>query len=155
MRNYWFAALVVIAMLGAPVPAPAQTNSGTAQITALLAQYPDGGPALRAAVARLVESDPSLAQDVVALSRSADPRQQHALGEALGDAASYFADLGSGSAHDALGQIESAMASAPPLVLAGFAAAGGPSVAQSIPGLAGPSLVTNRCVSPSGPGGTC
>src|SRR5438552_19044757 len=43
------------------------------RITALLARFPAGGPALRAAIAAAVEADSSLVGAVVAAARKANP----------------------------------------------------------------------------------
>jgi len=61
------------------------------QVTMLLAQFPDGGPGLRAAIALLLESDPDLADDVVFASNSGTEGQKQAIGLAIADAARYFA----------------------------------------------------------------
>jgi hypothetical protein len=79
MRRYMLAALAVVCACGASVPAPAGSFTGTGQCagtvspraTGLLSQFPAGGPGLRAAVAQLVEADPSLVEDVVFAARNA------------------------------------------------------------------------------------
>src|ERR1700686_4496738 len=50
------------------------------QVTALLAQYPNGGPGLVAAIALLLEADPLLADDVVFAARNGTPAQKRAIG---------------------------------------------------------------------------
>ena len=132
-------------------PGPARE----AQIAALLAEFPQGGSGLRAAIARAVEEDPSLAKAVVASTGKANPAQQLAIGEGLADADLFFARLNTPEAIQAQELIETAMASAPSGVLAGFAFAGGNAVPEPIPGIGNAGLTTNGCVSPSRPGLRC
>lgn len=135
---------------------PASRDSACeAQIAALLAEFPKGGPGLRAAITRAVEEDPSLAHAVVTCARDANPAQQLAMGEGLADADLFFARLNTPEAIRAQQLIETAMASAPQGVLAGFAFAGGNAVPQPIPGVGNAGLTTNACVSPSEPGLRC
>ncbi len=126
-----------------------------ARIAALLAEFPKGGPGLRAAIARAVEEDPSLAKAVVSCAHEANAAQQLAMGEGLADADLFFAKLSTPEAIRAQQLIEAAMASGPPGVLAGFAFAGGNAVPQPIPGVGNAGLTTNGCVSPSRPGLRC
>ncbi len=60
------------------------------RVTSLLAQFPDGGPALRAAIALLLQSDPRLADDVVFAATRATPAQRQAIGLGIADAARFF-----------------------------------------------------------------
>jgi hypothetical protein len=99
-------ALLVICMTvcGLAVPLTAGAGSfdsqgrfiGTVspQVTALLAQFPYGGPGLRAAIAVLLEANPSLADDVVFAARKANGSQKLAMGLGIVDAARYFAFCG-------------------------------------------------------------
>jgi hypothetical protein len=61
------------------------------RVTMLLAQFPDGGPDLRAAIAFLLESDPNLADDVVFAANDGTAGQKQAIGLGIADAARYFA----------------------------------------------------------------
>ena len=63
----------------------------SAQVTSLLAQFPGGGPGLRASIAVLLETDPTLADDVVFASRAATLAQKQAIGMGVADAAAFFA----------------------------------------------------------------
>src|SRR5215469_18102174 len=163
MQKHFFAAVavgLVIAISGPawpPVPNAAAQTAGpiNPQVAALLAQYPQGGPALRAAVARLVEADPSLAAAVVAAAAHATPEQQSAIGAGLGDASAYFAKLSPSTAGYAADLITQAMTAADPTTLAGYISVIQPTQAQVIPGSNNNvDNTTSRCISPStrGPG---
>jgi hypothetical protein len=84
MQRYPLAALAVV---GASVPA---RLAASAQLTGLLSQFPAGGDGLRAAVAQLVEADPSLVDEVVYAGCKASPSQKEAIGRGLAGAAGYF-----------------------------------------------------------------
>jgi hypothetical protein len=145
-------------------PAPTATL-----LSALLAQFPDGGSGLSAAIEQLVETDPTQAAAAVAAAATANPAQQQAIGVGLAAAAVAFANAAAAggsnaaAAADAQQLILAAMASAPTLTQAGFVAAGGFSQPTTTigggGGGAGFGMTTNsnvgRCVSPTGPGGTC
>ena len=81
MQRYPLAALAVV---GASVPARLAVS---AQLTGLLSQFPAGGDGLRAAVAQLVEADPSLVDEVVFAGCNASPSQKEAIGRGLAGAA--------------------------------------------------------------------
>ena len=160
----WFPALCAIAlMLGGTMLQPARalatpsqaTGTVNPQIAAVLAQFPQGGPGLRSAVARLVEADASLAAAVVAASATATPEQKAAIGAGLADAKQYFRKIGSDWARYFEGLIETAMTAADPTVLAAYESVMS-SQAQIIPGSnnnAG--NMTSKCISPSAPGRGC
>jgi hypothetical protein len=84
MQRYPLAALAVV---GASVPARLAVG---AQLTGLLSQFPAGGDGLRAAVAQLVEADPSLVDEMVYAGCNASPSQKEAIGRGLAGAAGYF-----------------------------------------------------------------
>ena len=96
--------VVCLTMCGFGMPLVASAGSFNAQgqfigtvspqVTALLAQFPYGGPGLRAAVAVLLEGDPHLADDVVFAARRANRAQKLAMGLGVADAARYFAFCG-------------------------------------------------------------
>jgi hypothetical protein len=164
MQKYFFAAVAMGVVVGIGGPAWSPVSSAAAQgvatinpqVAALLAQYPQGGPGLRAAVARLTEADPSLAAAEVAAAAHATPEQQAAIGAGLGDASAYYAKLGSGAAAYAADQITRAMTGADPTTLAGYISVIQPTQAQVIPG--GNNNVdntTSRCISPSTHGHGC
>lgn len=156
MRKYLMAMLLVFGPLGTSAVATAQPSpEAVAQVQAILAQFPNGGPGLRAAIARAVVAEPSLAEAVVAAAAGANPAQQQSIGAGLADAATFFSRIGSAWAQAALQVIQSAMASAPPGVLAAFTfvanSTGGQGGGFSIP--SGLTITASRCVSPSGPPG--
>jgi hypothetical protein len=95
MQRYLLAALAVVCACGASAPAPAGLTVSP-QVTGLLLQFPAGGAGLRAAVAQLVETDPSVVDEVVFAARNASPSQKEAIGQGLAGAASYFAECGVG-----------------------------------------------------------
>jgi hypothetical protein len=96
--------VICIAMCGFAMPLAASAGSFNAQgqfigtvspeVTALLAQFPGGGPGLRAAIAVLLEGNPRLADDAVFAARSANRAQKLAIGLGIADAARYFAFCG-------------------------------------------------------------
>lgn len=161
MRKFWLAAWVLLIVVGLPQLASAEAGTGSAQVAALLAEFPKGGPGLRAAVARAIEADPSLAADFVAVGGSVPPAAAEAIGTGLADAAQFFAKLGTGWARFALGTIEDAVASGSSYLSAGFTLAGGSAVmggpfsTGGIPGLASAAVGTSRCISPSREHGRC
>jgi hypothetical protein len=73
-------------------PGPASAEPTTP--SALVAQFPDGGPQLRALIAKLVEVEPTIAEDVVRVARAASPAQQDSIGAGLADASRSFVKLG-------------------------------------------------------------
>ena len=156
MRKGMLAVLAVAWLLGGamllPSPAAAQTTVPiNPQIAVLLAQYPQGGPALRAAIARAVEADVSLAAAAVAAAAHATPEQKAAIGAGLGDAAGYFMKIGADWARSSEATIRTAMASADPITLAAYLSVVS-NQNQPIPGSnnnAG--NMTSGCISPSGP----
>ena len=164
MQKYFFAAVAmgVVVAIGGPAwsPVSSAVAQGVAtinpQVAALLAQYPQGGPGLRAAVARLVEADPSLAAAVVAAAAHATPEQQAAIGAGLGDASAYYAKLSFATAAYAANLITQAMTAADPITLAGYISVIQPTQAQVIPGSNNNvGNTTSRCISPSTPGHGC
>jgi hypothetical protein len=116
------------------------------QIAALLARFPGGGPALRAAVAAAVEANPSLADAVVAAARKANPAQKQAIGAGLADAANYFAKIGLDWARAAEGRVRTSMVCADEGTRVGFELASVPTLAQGIPGFNNAGANTNGCV---------
>jgi hypothetical protein len=166
MPRYLLAALAVVWVCGASVPAPAGSFNamgqfaGTVspQVTGLLSQYPAGGPGLRAAITRLLVTDSSLADDVVFAARNASPGQKEAIGGGLADAASFFAKCGA-ACGDAERRIRYAMSFADSGTRVGYVVASTPTLAQGIPGFSiagaatGSNLNPPPCVSPSSP--TC
>lgn len=161
MRKLWLAAWVLLIVGGLPQLAPADIAPGSGQVAAILAEFPAGGSPLRAAVARAVEADPSLAAGFVAAASSVPPAVAEAIGAGLADAAQFFAKLGTGWARFALGTIESAVASGSSYLLAGFSLAGGSALmggqfsTGGIPGVASAAVGTSRCISPSRGHGRC
>ena len=164
VRNVVWAACAAMCLFGAPTLGLAQSvclSTASPQIAALLGQFPGGGPALRAAVARAVEANPFLADEFVFLATKAKPAQKEAIGMGLADAASYFAKCGLDSCRGAESRIRTAMICADPGTRTGFVLGSAPTLAQGIPGFNNAGVTTNGCVgsngssnviSPSGPG---
>jgi hypothetical protein len=155
MRKLMLAALALVCLVGASVPAAAGSFNPQGQfvgavnpaITALLAQFPNGGPGLRAAIARLLEANPWLADDVVFAARKANPAQKQAVGEGLADATLYFEKCGSDSCRGAESQIRWAVRFADEGTRIGFIIGEAPTLAQGIPGFNNAGAQTNGCVS--------
>jgi hypothetical protein len=79
----------------------------------LVAQFPNGGPELSALLAKLVAVQPTLADQIVGIARTANTAQQDAIGTGLGDASRKFGKLAHLAwAHDAEANIRQAMAGA-------------------------------------------
>src|SRR5207245_7706155 len=116
------------------------------RIAAIVAQFPAGGPALRAAIARAVEADPGLADAAVAAARRANPDQKQAIGAGLADAANYFAKIGLDWARGAEGRIRTAMVCADDGTRVGFQIGSTPTVAEGIAGFNNAGATTNGCV---------
>jgi hypothetical protein len=159
MRRNVLAACAAVCLLVVPTVAPGQSRPPVAtvgsQLAALLAQFPGGGPALRAAIARAVEADPSLADAIVAIAKKASPAQKLAIGMGLADAADYFAKCGLDWCRGAEARIRTAMNSADEDTRIGFIQGSAPTLVQGIPGFNNAGVMTNGCshvVSPSGPG---
>lgn len=160
MHRILMAGLLLLLALGAPTGAKAQpvpvSPAALAKIKAILATYPDGGPQLQAAIAAVVEADPTLATAVVLAAQTATPLQQQELGLGLAEAAAMLRDTGTPAGIAAANQIAQAAATGPPALLAEFTLASSTTVAPIAGNLAGSSnLTTNRCVSPSAAGARC
>jgi len=137
---------------------PVCLNPVDPRIAALLAQFPQGGPALRAAIARAVEADPSLADVAVAMARNANPEQKQAIGAGLADAADYYAKIGLDWARLHEARIRTAMICADAGTRLGFEIGSVSTLAQGIPGFNNAGVTTNGCInrrpiSPAGPNG--
>ena len=78
---------LAVAAVDTSVPARLAVS---AQLTGLLSQFPAGGNGLQAAVAQLVEADPSLVDEVVFAGCNASPSQKEAIGRGLAGTAGYF-----------------------------------------------------------------
>jgi hypothetical protein len=160
MRTYVLIGCAVACLLGLPSPAPAGSFNtlglfvGTVslQIAALLSQFPAGGPGLRGAIARMVEADPSLADDAAFAARGANPSQKEAIGAGLADAANFFARIASGAARDAGRRIATALSSADPGTQAGSLLSSVLTQVGGIPGVGNAGAATSNCISPSRPG---
>jgi hypothetical protein len=126
------------------------------RVTFLLAQFPDGGPGLRAAVAVLLEGDPTLADDVVFAARTATPGQKQAIGMGIADAARYFAvcaGAGTEACRAAEATLRLALLYADPDVRIAFLEIAGSEVAADIPPIFIPGVGTTNCISPASPSG--
>jgi hypothetical protein len=165
MRRYLLAACALACLVAAPTLAPAGVfdargqfvGPASASIKALLGQFPSGGPGLRAAIARALEVDPSLADDVVFLARKANPAQKQAMGQGLADAASYFAKCGVDWCRAAEARIRTVLPYADDGTRLGFYLGDTPAFA-GIPGVGNAGATTSGCassvISPSKPGGS-
>ena len=131
----------------------------SASVTSLLAQFPGGGPGLRAAIAVLLESDPTLADDVVFAARTATPEQKQAIGMGIADAARYFAVcavVGTETCRAAEAILRLAMLFADAAVRIAFLEIVGSEVAADIaptPPIFIPGIGTTTCISPASPSG--
>jgi hypothetical protein len=159
MRKYLLI-LCALCLIGAPSLAPAGSFNAQGQfvgtvspiITALLAQFPAGGPGLRAGIARAVEADPSLAADAVFAAQSGNASQKEAIGSGLADAASFFSKSSSASATQSQEQIQAALTYADAGTQAGVnaaiaQAAQGSTSTQGIPGFNTTTTTIGGCVS--------
>jgi hypothetical protein len=163
MRRYLRVALAIVWVCGASTPAPAGSSTGNGQcvgtvspqVTNLLTQFPDGGPSLRAAVARMVEADASLAADAALAARTATAAQKQAIGSGLWDAASFFAKCGT-PCRGAEMRVRATMDCSDAGTRVGFVSASDATLLQSIPGFDNAGAQTSNCpgtvVSPSRPG---
>ncbi len=158
MRKCLLAAWALACLMGASPPAVAQLVNDTLcagtvsrQISGLLAQFPGGGPGLRAAIAQLVEATPSLAADAVLLARNANSAQKEAIGAGLADAANYFAKCGSDFCRGAESRVRTAMNCADAGTRIGFILGEAPTLAQGIPGFNNAGATTNGCLRGVGP----
>jgi hypothetical protein len=159
MRKWLLAACALACVMGAEAPAVAQLANDAGlcagvvspQVSALLAQFPGGGPALRAAVAQLVEAFPSLADQLVLLARNANSAQKEAIGAGLADAANFFAKCGSDFCRGAESRVRTAMNCADAGTRVGFILGEAPTLAQGIPGFNNAGATTNGCLRGTGP----
>jgi hypothetical protein len=155
MRKWFVLTCAVAWMLGVPTVVAAQPSppvTASVSISALLAQFPSGGPGLRAAIAAAVEADSSLADAVVAAALKANPEQKRAMGAGLADAADYFAKIGLDWARSAEAAIRKAMLGADEDTRIGFLLGSAPTLGQGIPGFNNAGATTSGCrISPSGP----
>ncbi len=130
-------------------------------VTSLLAQFPDGGPGLRAAIAVLLEGDPTLADDVVFAARTAAPGQKQAVGMGIADAARYFAlcgGVGTETCRAAEAALRLAMLNADPVLQVAFLEVAGSEVTGDVrprPPIFIPGIGTGNanCISPASPSG--
>jgi len=155
MRKHLLAAFAAACILGAPSIVVAQERSlsdniclaqASAQMRALLAQFPAGGPGLRATIARLVEANPALADEVVAAARRANPSQKAAIGAGLADAANYFAKCGEDFCRGLESRIRTSLNCADDGTRVGFLIGETPTLVQGIPGFNNAGATTSGCV---------
>lgn len=159
MRKYLLAACAVTCIFGVSPPAPAESvdaqvrtvGTMSPKITALLTEFPAGGPWLRAAIARAVEADPSLADDAISVAGIANALQAQAIRLGLADAANFFVNSGSASAGEAARGILAALGTGNPDAGASLLQA----PMQGVPGFSkagAAATTTTGCISPSRPG---
>src|SRR5262249_11375417 len=149
--------------LGAPCSAPAGVFNaqgqfvGTVspQITALLAQFPNGGPRLRAAIAQAVEINTSLAGAAVFSRQRGHPSPKESGGSGPRRAATFFGRTGATSSQQ---QVQAALTFADAGIQAGVSVSNSQTQAssyQGIPGFNNSGVTTGGCsgptVSPSRP----
>ena len=156
MRKLLLRAALVLCVFGMPSLAVAAVTPAQQQaVAAILVQFPDGGQGLADAIAQAVETDPSLADAVVAVALTATPAQQQAIGGGLGAAAAFFANSDTAAARAAQQQLQAAMVNAPTVTLTRFNFAGGATALLALLTSFDLTLTTNRCVSASRPGNRC
>ncbi len=156
--------LIICAAMGLLAPSLAGAGSFNAQgqfvgrtddrLTSLLAQFPAGGPPLRAAMAALLESDPSLADDAVFAALNGTPEQKQAIGSGVADAARFFDACATCQAAGA--SLRHAMTFADEPTRTVFSEAIGSNTASNIaqtPPIFIPGTGGSKCVSPSAPNG--
>jgi hypothetical protein len=156
MSKHLVGVLAVLLACGPAPKAPAGsfTRSGqfvgsvSPQVSTLLARFPAGGPGLRASVASLVETDPSLADDLAFAGTEATTAQKEAIGGGLADAAGFFARCGS-SCKDAEQKIRSAISFADSGTRVGYVMAATPTMSQGIPGFGNAGATTSGAFRPS------
>src|SRR5215813_8303214 len=106
MQRLLLAACAVAGVLAVSLPASAQSPAGEnpsariirPEIAALLAQFPAGGPWLRAAITRAVIADPSLTPDVIFTIGTCTACQGQSVRQGLADAAEALSRSGSEAA---------------------------------------------------------
>jgi len=165
MRKYLLAACVAAAALGAPARVPAEPlldelrqclATVNPQVIALLREFPAGGPGLRAAVARLLEAAPSLADDVALAARRANRGQKEAIGAGMADASLYFRNCSTDVCQRSERRIRIGLATcADTDTRVGGLLSDLPTMVQGIPGFNSAGATTNGCqpvVSQSKPG---
>ncbi len=162
MRRMLMAGLMVLLTLSVPAVAHAQSANppGLAQIEAIMAAYPGGGPALQQAIAAAIETNPNWAAAVALAAQTANVAQQQSLGLGLAEAVAVLEQSGTPAGVAAAEQIKQAVASAPPALLAAFTIASSTIVSPVNGGSTGSTvantgLVTNNCISPSTAGNRC
>jgi hypothetical protein len=154
MRRFLLVACAAACIVGAPTLALAGlfnpqgqfVGKVNPQIRALLALFPAGGPGLRAAIARAVEADPALADDVVFAARTANAAQKQAMGAGLADAVLFFGRIGSDTGRGAEVRIRWAMTFADAGTVVGFLSEDMPNIAQGILGAGNAGAQTGGCV---------
>jgi hypothetical protein len=119
-------------------------------MTALLTEFPLGGPWLRAEVARAVEEDPSLTADAVFIAGIGNAYQRQAIRLGLVDAANFFASIGSDPARDAARRIWTALGPDDPDICVGLCLSQLPEAVQGVPGFGKTApAATPTCVNPT------
>jgi hypothetical protein len=99
MRDILFSACTALCLIAMPFSTHAGSFNAQGQfigsvspvVVATIAQFPAGGPGLRAAIALLLETNPTLADDVVLATRGLTTAQRDAIGAGIADAARFFA----------------------------------------------------------------
>jgi hypothetical protein len=154
MRKYLLAACAIACLVGVPAPVSAGSFNGAGQfvgavnpaVIAIMAAFPNGGPGLRAAIARMLEVNPALADDVVQAASKGSPAQKEAMGEGMADATLYFAKCGTDACRGFEGMIRWAMRFADEGTRIGIILGEAPTFAQGIPGFNNAGATTSGCV---------
>ena len=126
------------------------------RVTMLLAQFPEGGPGLRAAIALLLESDPDLVDDVVFASNNGTATQKQATGLGIADAARYFATCVTALCQIAEARLRQALIFADDDARTAFVDGTNANTALDIrptPPVYIPGIGATTCVSPAAPNG--
>ena len=157
MRKLLLRAAFVLCVFGTPSLAVAAVTPAQQQqaVVAILVQFPDGGQGLADAIAQAIETDPSLADAIVAVALTATPAQQQAIGGGLAAAATFFANSDTAAARAAQQQLQAAMVNAPTVTLTRFNFAGGATALLTLLTSFNSTLTTTRCVSASRSGNRC
>jgi len=162
MRAYifiaWAAACIFAISLQASAqlfdPQNAVADSINPKVVAVLDAFPGGGQGLREAIAGMVETEPSLTNDVVLAANIANSYQWQAIRLGLGDAVNFFTAIGSSAALGAAQRIQTALGPLNPDT--GVTLSPPANLLQDIPGFSNTgtsaSGSASGCISPSRPG---
>jgi hypothetical protein len=159
MRDILFSACTALCLIATPFSTHAGSFNAQGQfigsvsplVTATISQFPAGGPGLRAAIALLLETNPTLADDVILAARGLTTAQRAAIGAGIADAVRYFAICSAtDSCHTAEALLRQALLFADSVTLASFEQTAGSDVAGNFalpPNLFIPGIGGGTCMS--------